>query len=122
MTRTFIETLVFTERMTGRLDDEAFRELQKELMANPAKGKVIPGCGGLRKVRAGAAARGQGKRGGVRVLYLDTPAAGRIDLITLYGKDEQEVFSPSERKAVQAFVKALRAEALAARPRRVRPI
>jgi len=34
-----------------------------------------------------AEARGKGKRGGARVIYLNIPEAERIDLITVYGKD-----------------------------------
>jgi hypothetical protein len=120
VTKTFVETRVFTERLKGRMDDNTYRNLQKELMANPAKGAVIPGCGGLRKVRVGAPTRGQGKRGGVRVVYLDIPAAERIDLITLYSKHEQDDLSSTQKRALCALVRTLRTEALAAFQRKAR--
>ncbi|HUJ10692.1 MAG TPA: hypothetical protein VL171_11755 [Verrucomicrobiae bacterium] len=58
----FIETSVFTRRLVTIADDEAYGKLQLELAANPAKGRMIQGTGGLRKVRM--AARGKGKSGG----------------------------------------------------------
>lgn len=41
--------------------------LQIELLLSPETGDVIQGTGGLRKVRV--AAKGKGKKGGVRVIY-----------------------------------------------------
>ena len=65
--RTFVETRVFTNRLPDLLGDEAFRRFQNELAVNPRKGSVMPGCGGLRKVRVEDESRGKGKRGGARV-------------------------------------------------------
>ena len=61
------KTPVFDKHARGRLDDESLDDLEKTLTANPAAGKVMPGTGGLRKLRI--AAPGRGKRGGFRVLY-----------------------------------------------------
>ena len=69
-----------------------------ELMADPEKGAVIRGCGGLRKIRAGAGPRGKGKRGGTRVIYLSIPEAERIDLLTVYGKDEKKTLARPEKR------------------------
>jgi hypothetical protein len=112
--KTFVETRVFTERLKRRLDDETYRGLQQELMANPAKGAVMPGCGGLRKVRVSDPTRSKGKRGGARIIYLDIPEAERIDLITIYSKDEQDDLSAAEKRRLRQLVDALRAEAVAA--------
>lgn len=62
----FIETSIFTKRITEYPDDE-YRELQKYLCQHPKAGKVIRGCGGLRKIRWNVP--GRGKRGGLRVIY-----------------------------------------------------
>jgi len=62
---TFVETAWFTKRLKARLRDEHYHALQKELLANPEKGKTMGGCGGLRKIRFADPSRGQGKRGGV---------------------------------------------------------
>ena len=62
-----VETSVFTRQVQTLLSDDEYRELQAVLVARPGLGPVIPGSGGIRKVRW--AARGQGKRGGARVIY-----------------------------------------------------
>jgi len=61
-----VETSLFTKQVQKLLTDEAYRHLQSELANRPDLGAIIPGSGGLRKVRWGY--RGQGKRGGVRVI------------------------------------------------------
>ena len=48
---TFTEHPVFTRRIMELLTDEEYREFQLELAANPESGDVIPGLGGLRKIR-----------------------------------------------------------------------
>jgi len=58
----FCETSVFTRRVTELLPDDDYAELQRVLVDNPNAGDLIPGSGGLRKIRW--AAEGRGKRGG----------------------------------------------------------
>ncbi len=105
---TFVESLVFTSRWHKRLDDEALRRLQQELMDDPSGGERIPGCPFLRKVRVPDATRGKGKRSGLRVIYMHTPAARRIDLLTVYGKDEASDLTPDELKAWCDLARQLR--------------
>ena len=47
-------------------------------------GDVIPGSGGLRKLRWRGS--GRGKRGGIRVIYYSLAADNRIYLLTVYAK------------------------------------
>jgi hypothetical protein len=47
----FVETPVFTAAIQRLLDDEQYRRLQIALMLRPEQGPIIPGSGGLRKVR-----------------------------------------------------------------------
>ena len=61
-----IETSIFTRQVLALLDDEDYRRLQTVLVIRPTAGDLIPGSGGLRKIRWGA--HGRGKRGGVRVI------------------------------------------------------
>ena len=51
---------------------------------NPLAGDVIPGSGGIRKVRW--AASGRGKRGGARVIYFNVMKQGTIWLLMVYTK------------------------------------
>jgi hypothetical protein len=55
------------------LGDEDLARLQAGLVADPAAGDVVPGTGGVRKVRFAPA--GRGKSGGVRVCYSTSPTA-----------------------------------------------
>lgn len=62
-----VETSVFTKRVLKLLLDDEYRELQSELVDRPNAGAVIPGSGGIRKLRWSAS--GRGKRGGARIIY-----------------------------------------------------
>ena len=110
----FIESRMFTARLKDFLGAEAYCEFQNVLMASPMKGRVMPGCGGLRKIRVEGEQRGKGKRGGARVVYLHIPEAFRIDLLAIYGKDEQDDLSPRERRVLASMARLAKAEALAA--------
>ncbi|HWW88550.1 MAG TPA: hypothetical protein VNZ26_33380 [Vicinamibacterales bacterium] len=67
---TFVETNVFTKRISAFGLEGSLRGLQLELLDNPEAGDVEPGTAGLRKIRQGDPTRGKGKRGGARVHYL----------------------------------------------------
>ncbi len=58
------------------------------IAANPESGDVVPGSGGCRKIRWSRT--GTGKRGGVRVIYYNQIADGRIYLLLIYAKSAQE--------------------------------
>ena len=84
----FIETRLFTKLVLEYLSDEQYGTLQQILMQNPDAGPVIPGSGGVRKLRW--AAPGRGKRGGYRVIYYVKKANGVIWLLTMYPKNVAE--------------------------------
>ena len=79
MWKTFIETDDFTEWVREYLSDEALSDLQKKLLNDPETGVVMPGCGGLRKMRVPDPKRGKGKRGGARVIYLHVADSPRTE-------------------------------------------
>ncbi|HYV39934.1 MAG TPA: hypothetical protein VE988_29880 [Gemmataceae bacterium] len=107
----FIESYWFTKSITERLDDEQFAELQMELLANPEVGKVMPGCGGLRKIRFSDPKRGKGKRGGVRLIYVCVPEVSWILLLDLYDKGEKEDISAQDKKTLKHLAEEFKAEA-----------
>ena len=84
----FIEDDGFLKRRRGLVDDDELFALMDWMAIHPEAGKVIPGSGGLRKVRW--AAKGRGKRGGVRVIYFWWMADDRILLLDVYAKGKQE--------------------------------
>jgi hypothetical protein len=61
---TFVELPLFTEQITGMVDDAAYSLFQMELLRQPDRGPVIPQSGGLRKVRMRLP--GRGKSGGAQ--------------------------------------------------------
>ena len=82
---TFVETPLFTRLVADYLSDEAYGELQSHLANHPHAGAVIPGAGGVRKLRW--VLPGCGKRGGIRVIYFLPPERGVIWMLTLYPKN-----------------------------------
>jgi hypothetical protein len=58
---TFIELPVFTRYAADCLDDADLAMLQQNLAANPEAGDLVPGTGGVRKLRW--MRPGMGKRG-----------------------------------------------------------
>lgn len=64
---TVVETRGFIRHIGSVLTDDELSRLIWELASNPERGVVIPGTGGVRKVRW--AIKGRGKRGGARVVY-----------------------------------------------------
>ncbi|AZE89835.1 type II toxin-antitoxin system RelE/ParE family toxin [Pseudomonas orientalis] len=98
----FIETAVFTRRVTELMNHDAYLGLQVALMLNPRAGDVIEGTGGIRKLRI--ASKGHGKRGGARVIYYHFVTASKIALLMIYPKNEQQDLTNDERKTLKAVI------------------
>lgn len=101
----FVELPAFERHRSDYLSDEAYRSLQTELLQEPELGSLIPGTGGLRKLRQADANRGKGKRGGLRVIYFWWESRRQFWLFTLYDKDEMEDLSPKERASLKVMLK-----------------
>ena len=105
MQAVFVELPAFERSRESYLDDGGFGRLQEALMANPEAGEVIPGTGGLRKVRFSDARRSKGKRGGLRVIYYYWTGGPEFWLFTLYDKDEMADLTPKQREALKERIK-----------------
>jgi hypothetical protein len=97
-----IETSLFTKQVRVAMSDEEFRALQLHLMLRPDAGDLISGSGGLRKLRWRLP--GRGKRGGARIIYFWSSAAGRIFLLYLYPKNVRSDVSPAELRILRKLV------------------
>ena len=63
--------------------------LEQSILADPEVGDLVSGTGGLRKVRLGQRKVRRGKRGGLRVYYLDLAASKVTHLVAIFGKREK---------------------------------
>lgn len=98
----FIETPVFTKRVKELLEENAYSSLLEELVKNPARGVVIEGTGGVRKIRI--ASSGHGKRGGARVIYYHFVSASQIAMLMIYQKSEKHDLTADERKSLKVMI------------------
>ncbi|BCX18536.1 MAG: hypothetical protein KatS3mg117_2218 [Geminicoccaceae bacterium] len=84
----FVEAPGFTRRVADYLDDAELAALQWTLATRPEAGTLIPGSGGLRKLRWRGS--GRGKSGGYRIIYFFwRPSVREIWLLAVYAKNEE---------------------------------
>lgn len=108
---TFVEALGFTDVVYEYFGTDAeFRAFQEALLVNPERGVVMPGCGGLRKARWPDTRRGNGTRGGLRIIYLHVPDVDRVLLLDVYDKDEAQDLTKDEKRALSALAQEYRDE------------
>ena len=75
------------------------RSFQQAIIANPEIGSVIPGSGGVRKMRWGVS--GRGKRGGLRIIYFLRTRHAQVWMLTLYAKNVAENISARVLKQIK---------------------
>jgi hypothetical protein len=79
--------------------------MENMIAADPAVGDVIPGSGGMRKVRFGYA--GKGDRGGGRTIYYVVLDGDTTYLLVTYPKVDKDDLTAKELKLFKALVKEL---------------
>jgi|TARA_B100002003_G_C14119941_1_gene538629 hypothetical protein len=84
------------------------KAMETAIAADPMAGPVIPGTGGIRKLRW--AGSGRGKRGGIRTIYFFHAGPEAIYLLTAYAKAAQDDLSPADKKAWSKLVAAIKKE------------
>jgi mRNA-degrading endonuclease RelE of RelBE toxin-antitoxin system len=99
----FVETPVFTREVTELLSDDEYRGLQLALLFRPEQGAVIARSGGLRKIRWKRT--GEGKRGGLRVIYFWDKDGETIYMLLVYPKSEQEDLTPKQLRMLSKLVR-----------------
>jgi len=103
-----LETSAFSRRADALLSRDERAELIETLAQNPGAGDVVPGLGGVRKLRF--APKGRGKSGAFRVIYYVLTEDMPVLALLLYGKNEQVDLTPDEKRGAQAIVSALKAD------------
>jgi mRNA-degrading endonuclease RelE of RelBE toxin-antitoxin system len=98
----FVETSTFTRQVVELLDDEEYRQLQEVLLMRPEAGDLIPGGGGLRKLRWRVA--GKGKRGGSRVIYYWDVPDETFFMLMIYKKSQKTDLTQQQLKALRSLV------------------
>jgi hypothetical protein len=97
---------------------EEYEDLIFYLAKYPEAGDVIPGTGGVRKMRWPA--RGQGKRGGARVIYYFRDLNVPLYLLAAYAKGEKLNITAREKVAMSIMVDELVTASMGRRLRVVR--
>ena len=97
-----VETRAFTARIGDLFDHEQYRRLQMHLLRHPTAGSLIPGTGGLRKIRWSAS--GRGKRGGARVIYFPHQPSNRLLMLFAFAKNEQSDLTAKQMSILRNVV------------------
>ena len=103
-----VETPIFSRRADALITQDERAALIGVLASDPMAGDLIPGTGGVRKLRFGAG--GRGKRGGFRVVYYVLNDTLPVVAIIIYGKNERGDLTEDERRGAAAIVVAMKAE------------
>jgi len=100
-----IETEQFLAATRKLMSEDERVRLVDYLAFHPEAGDLIPGTGGVRKLRW--ALQGRGKRGGARAIYYFHSEQVPLFALTAYAKNERDDLSDAERNDYRRLTKAL---------------
>ena len=100
-----VETPEFLAATRKLMDVEERALLVDHLALNPMAGDLIPGTGGVRKLRWGLA--GRGKRGGARVIHFYHGPGIPLFALTAFAKHTQSDLSAADRNDFRRLTKLL---------------
>lgn len=95
---TVVETVPYLADAARLISAEEQATIVDAVSADPRCGVVMPGTGGVRKLRV--AASGRGKRGGARVIFLFGGDDVPVFLLAVFAKNEKSDLSQSERNTL----------------------
>jgi hypothetical protein len=104
---TVVETPEFLSATRKLLTEEKQALLVDYLAHNPVAGELVPGTGGVRKLRWRL--DGRGKRGGARVIYFYHSSDIPLFALTAYAKNERADLSQKDRNDFRQLTKRLAA-------------
>lgn len=102
---TVVETASFVADAKACLKDEERTEAINMIAANPECGDLIPGGGGIRKVRF--AIGGKGKSGGVRIIYYYHNERVPTFLLAVFAKNDRANLTRAETNMLGNAAKML---------------
>ncbi|MGH9345832.1 MAG: type II toxin-antitoxin system RelE/ParE family toxin [Vicinamibacterales bacterium] len=102
---TIVETPEFIANAKTLMSEPEREDLIGYLAREPEAGALIPGTGGVRKLRWGLS--GRGKRGGARVIYFFHSARMPLFLLTVFAKNQRADLSQAERNGLQKLTRQL---------------
>ena len=105
---TVLQLPKFKAEATKLIGADGIEALAVYLIDHPVAGDVIAASGGVRKLRW--AAKGKGKRGGARIIYLYVVIAARIYLLQCYAKNVKMDLTADERKQLRQIAAHLKGE------------
>ena len=111
--RSIAETSIFIRRADALLNREDRASLISTLATNPLAGDLVPGLGGIRKLRFAPA--GRGKSGAFRVIHYYAGVNLPVLALLIYAKNEQDNISPDQRQALLNIIDGYKAERRAAK-------
>ncbi len=100
---TVIETPLFSKLWPAYWTEDERGAFAAFMAEHPDEGDVVPGSGGVRKVRWSRA--GTGKSGGVRVVYFVRNELGELVLLFMYAKSKLDTLKASTLKEMRDAVK-----------------
>ena len=101
---TVVETLLFQKQWPWYWTEEERGEFAAHIAKHPGAGYVVPGSGGIRKVRWHRA--GSGKSSGVRVIYFTRTVEEEIVLLTLYAKSTTDNLTGARLKEIRRVLES----------------
>ena len=99
---TIAQTKGFENQASQIFTPEELIDFINHLAYNPDEGMVIPGTGGIRKIRW--AAKNKGKSHAARVIYYFRDLNMPLYLLTIYSKGEKIDLTASEKKKMERYV------------------
>jgi hypothetical protein len=101
-----IEIPHFTDILHKFQTDDEYAALQWFLVLQPTAGNIVAGCSGVRKVRWSS--RHQGRRGGLRVIYLHLPRKQQIWMLTIYAKVDKKDLTRNDKKVLKQIIQEIK--------------
>ncbi len=103
---TVAETQLFPRQAQGLWSEDEPFDFVNFIAGHPETGDIISETGGVRKIRWGR--QGHGKRGGVRVIYMDHGETVPLYLLMIYSKSRKEDIGPAQTRSVIELTEILK--------------